>query len=210
MVHGNPCDYCIVVSPLQEMGKLPPDYCPRDTIICVMERGRHHYAWSRVPHHQRTEKQLLKRRRRLKKNARPPKHVEPVPTEECERLRRKLQLFGPDAAGQCALYCLDRAGELVTCNLYDLADILRDAVARCPDKPATEAKPRQELRPGVLGALGQRRTRPENVAGRGSRRSGRRTSRGRRRHKNAGRVRIAAAADCTDGCWKYLITCSGR
>jgi hypothetical protein len=55
------------------------------------------------------------------------KHVEPVPPEECERLRRQLQLVGPDAADQCALYCHDRAGQLVTCDLYDLASILRPA-----------------------------------------------------------------------------------
>jgi hypothetical protein len=65
-------------------------------------------------------------------------------------------------------------------------------VAHRPDKPATGAKPSQELGPGVLGVLGRRRTRTENVAGRGSRRSGRRTSGGRRRHKNAGRARNAA------------------
>ena len=79
-----------------------------------MEHGSPHYAWSHVPHHHRTEKQILKRRRRLKKDARPvgtitlvfdkprcrPKYVEPVPPEECERVRRKLQLFGPDGADQ--------------------------------------------------------------------------------------------------------------
>ena len=115
---------------------MPAGLCFLDTIICVMEHGNHHYAWSRVPHHHRTEKQLLKRHRRLKKTARPvgtitlvfdkprcrPKHVEPAPPEECERLRRQLQLLGPDAADQWALYCLDQAGQLATMNLYDLAD----------------------------------------------------------------------------------------
>ena len=38
------------------------------------------------------------------------------------RPRRQLQLSGPDGADQWALYCLDRAGQLATCNLYDLAD----------------------------------------------------------------------------------------
>ena len=101
-----------------------------------MDGTKNHYAWSHVPHHHRTEKQILKRHRRLKKDARPvgtitlvfdkprcrPKHVEPVPPEECERLRRQLQLVGPDAADQWALYCLDQAGQLATMNLYDLAD----------------------------------------------------------------------------------------
>ena len=38
------------------------------------------------------------------------------------RLRRQLQLSGLDGADQWALYRLDRAGQLATCNLYDLAD----------------------------------------------------------------------------------------
>ena len=38
------------------------------------------------------------------------------------RPRRQLQLSGPAAADEWALYCLDRAGQLATCNLYDLAD----------------------------------------------------------------------------------------
>jgi hypothetical protein len=101
-----------------------------------MDGTKNHYAWSHVPNHHRTEKQILKRRRRLKKDARPvgtitlvfdkprcrPKYVEPVPPEECERLRRKLHLLGPDGSDQWALYCLDQAGQLATMNLYDLAD----------------------------------------------------------------------------------------
>ena len=64
----------------------------------------HHYSWSHVPQHHRTEKQLLKRHRRLKKHAQSvgtitlifdkprcrPKYIEPVPPEECEQLRQKL------------------------------------------------------------------------------------------------------------------------
>ena len=51
-----------------------------------------------------------------------PKHAEPAPPDECRRLRRMLQLFGPDASDQWALYCLDGSGQAVTCNLYDLGD----------------------------------------------------------------------------------------
>jgi hypothetical protein len=123
--------------------------CFRDTIICVMEHGSHHYAWQQVPPHHRTGKQILKRHRRLKKNARPvgtitllfdkprcrPKHVEPVPPEECQRLRRQLQLSGPDNADQWALYCLDRAGQLATCKLYDLADT--EPITAFTEKEAT-------------------------------------------------------------------------
>jgi hypothetical protein len=99
-----------------------------------MDGTRNYYSWSHVPNHHRTEKQILKRHRRLKKHAQPvgtityifdkprcrPKYIEPVPPDECERLRQKLQLFGPDAADQWVLYCLDQAGQLVTCNLYDV------------------------------------------------------------------------------------------
>jgi hypothetical protein len=101
-----------------------------------MVHGSHHYAWQQVPPHHRTEKQLLKRHRRLKKHAqavgtityifdRPrcrAKYVEPVSPDECEQLHRKLDLFGPEATDQWALYRLDRAGQLVTSNLYGLAD----------------------------------------------------------------------------------------
>src|SRR6516164_8342719 len=99
-----------------------------------MVHGSHHYAWSHVPNHHRTEKQLLKGHRHLKKTAQAvgtithvfdkprcrPKYVEPVPPDECEQLRQRFQHFGPDATDQWALYCLDRAGQLVTCNLYDV------------------------------------------------------------------------------------------
>jgi hypothetical protein len=108
----------------------------RTTIIGMMNHGSHYYSWSHVPNLHRTEKQILKRRRRLKKTAQAvgtithvfdkprcrPKHVEPVPPDECERLRRKFQHVGPDASDQWALYRLDQAGQLVTSNLYDLAD----------------------------------------------------------------------------------------
>ena len=67
-----------------------------------MDGTKNHYSWSHVPNHHRTEKQILKRHRRLKKGALPvgtitlvfdkprcrPKYIEPVPSEECERLRR--------------------------------------------------------------------------------------------------------------------------
>jgi hypothetical protein len=100
-----------------------------------MVHGSHHYSWSYVPSRHRTEKQILKRRR-LKKTAQAvgtityvfdkprcrPKHVEPVPPDECERLRRKFQHFGPDATDRWALNNLDRAGQLVTCNLFGLAE----------------------------------------------------------------------------------------
>jgi hypothetical protein len=111
--------------------------------------GSHHYAWSHVPQHQRTEKQILKRHRRLKRNAQPvgtithifdkarcrPKHIEPVPPDECQQLRRKLQLLGPDASDQWALYRLDRAGQLVTCNLYNLDDT--EPITAFTEKEAT-------------------------------------------------------------------------
>jgi hypothetical protein len=101
-----------------------------------MDGKKHHYSWSHVSHHHRTEKQILKRHRRLKKTARAvgtitlifdkprcrPKYADPVPPDECQQLRQKFQQFGPDASDDWALYCLDRAGQLVTCNLYDLAD----------------------------------------------------------------------------------------
>lgn len=102
-----------------------------------MEHGSpHYYSWSHVPNHYRTEKQILKRHRRLKQHARPvgtitlifdkarsrPKYVEPVPPDECERLRQKLENVGPDASDQWAIYRLDQAGQLVTCNLYSLDD----------------------------------------------------------------------------------------
>jgi hypothetical protein len=111
--------------------------------------GNNHYAWSHVPNHHRTEKQILKRRRRPKKTAQAvgtithifdkprcrPRHAEPVPPDECGRLRRKLQLFGPDTTDQWALYCLDGAGQLVTCNLYDLGDT--EPITAFTEKEAT-------------------------------------------------------------------------
>ena len=98
--------------------------------------GSEHYSWSHVPNHHRTEKQLLKRHRRLKKHAQPvgtityifdkprcrPKYIESVPPDECEQLRQKFENCCPDASDQWALYCLDRAGQLVTNSHYDLGD----------------------------------------------------------------------------------------
>jgi hypothetical protein len=114
-----------------------------------MVHGSHHYAWSHVPNHHRTEKQLLKGHRHLKKTAQAvgtityifdkprcrPKYVEPVPPDECEQLRRKLQHFGPDASDQWALYRLDQAGQLVTCNLYNLDDT--EPITAFTEKEAT-------------------------------------------------------------------------
>jgi hypothetical protein len=111
--------------------------------------GSHHYSWSHVPNHHRTEKQLLKRHRRLKKNAQPvgtithifdkprcrPKYVEPVPPDECEQLRQKFERCSPDGADQWALYRLDQAGQLVTCNLYNLDDT--EPITAFTEKEAT-------------------------------------------------------------------------
>ena len=111
--------------------------------------GSHHYAWSHVPNHYRTGKQTLKAHRRLKKHAQPvgtityifdkprcrPKYIEPVPPDECERLRQRFQHFGPDISDQWALYCLDQAGQLVTSNLYDLCDT--EPITTFTEKEAT-------------------------------------------------------------------------
>jgi hypothetical protein len=51
-----------------------------------------------------------------------PKYAEPVSSDECEQLRRKLAKVGPDPSDQWDLYRLDQAGQLVTCNLYCLDD----------------------------------------------------------------------------------------
>src|SRR6516165_3023878 len=115
-----------------------------------MVHGSHHYSWSHVPNNHRTEKQLLKGHRHLKKTAQAvgtithifdkarcrPKYIEPVPPDECEQLRRKLQRFGPDFSDQWALYRLDQAGQLVTCNLYDLDDT--EPITAFTDKEATK------------------------------------------------------------------------
>jgi hypothetical protein len=115
-----------------------------------MEHGSpHYYSWSHVPNHHRTEKQILKRHRRLKQHIQPvgtitlifdkarcrPKYVEPVPPDECERLRQRFENVGPDAFDQWALYRLDRAGQLATCNLYDLADT--EPITAFTEKEAT-------------------------------------------------------------------------
>ena len=95
-----------------------------------------YFSWSRVPSDHRTRKQWLKRLRRLKKDAAAvgtitlifdqprerPKWVEPVSAADCERLRSKLKAAPPDAADQFDLRRLDRAGQLVTMNLYDRQD----------------------------------------------------------------------------------------
>src|SRR6516162_3731933 len=78
--------------------------CPNTIILCMVHERPHHYSWSDVPQHHRTERQILKRHRRLKKHAQSvgtitlifdkprcrPKYVEPVPPEECEQLRQNL------------------------------------------------------------------------------------------------------------------------
>jgi hypothetical protein len=101
-----------------------------------MVQGCHHHAWSQVPQHHRTKKQILKRHRRLQKHAQPvgtitsifdkprhrPKYIEPVPADLCQKLRQQFQNAGPGTAHQGALYWLASAGHLVTTNLYDLGD----------------------------------------------------------------------------------------
>jgi hypothetical protein len=95
-----------------------------------------HYTWETVPPGHRTRKQWLKQRRRLTKGARPvgtitlvfdrprsrPKHVEPVPPEECEEIRQRLRRHGPGPGDAHDLWRLDRAGQLAVCNLYDRDD----------------------------------------------------------------------------------------
>src|SRR5215469_12014157 len=116
-----------------------------------MVHGRpHHYAWSHVPNRHRTQKQILKRHRRLKKHAQPvgtitlifdkarcrPKSIEPVPPEECEQLRQKFQHFGPDVSDHWDLHRLDQAGQIVTCNLYNLDDT--EQITAFTEKEATK------------------------------------------------------------------------
>jgi hypothetical protein len=116
----------------------------------MMENDNHHYNWSRVPQHHRTAKQLLKRHRRLQKNAQPvgtityvfdkprcrPKHAEAVPPDECERLRQRFKQSTPDASDQWDLYRLDQAGQLVLNNLYDLHDT--EPITAFTEKEATK------------------------------------------------------------------------
>jgi hypothetical protein len=111
---------------------------------------KHYYSWSHVPNHQRTEKQILKRHRRLKKIARPvgtityifdkprcrPKYVESVPPDECEQIRQKFQNVSPDISDQWVLYRLDQAGQLITCNLYSLDDT--EPITAFTEKEATK------------------------------------------------------------------------
>jgi hypothetical protein len=114
-----------------------------------MEGTASYYNWTQVPNHFRTEKQILKRHRRLKRHAqavgtithifdRPrcrPKYIEAVPSDECEQLRQRFQHSGPDTSDQWALYRLDQAGQLVTSNLYDLADT--EPITAFTEKEAT-------------------------------------------------------------------------
>jgi len=115
-----------------------------------MDATQTYYSWSKIQNHFRTNKQILKRHRRLKKTAQPigtvtyifdkprckPKYIEPVPPEECEWLRQKFQNFGPDASDQWDIYRLDQAGQLVTNNLYDLADT--EPITAFTEKEATK------------------------------------------------------------------------
>jgi hypothetical protein len=101
-----------------------------------MDSIHHYYHWNQVPQNFRTKKQFLKRHRRLRRNASPlgkitlifdkprskPKDDEAMPPEECQRLRKKLGVFGPDPSDHADLYRLERAGQLVTINLYDVQD----------------------------------------------------------------------------------------
>jgi hypothetical protein len=110
--------------------------------------GYHHYAWETVPAGHRTRKQWLKRRRRLKKGAgavgtitlvfdRPrsrPRHVEPVPPEECEQVRERLRRHGPGDSHD--LWRLDRAGQLAVCHLYGRGDT--EAITRFREAEAQE------------------------------------------------------------------------
>ena len=94
------------------------------------------FTWKRVPRDHRTRKQWLKRHRRLKKDAAPvgtitlifdqprerPKWVDPVPAEDCQRLRNKVKLSDPDFGDHVDLRRLDRAGQLAVSNLYDIQD----------------------------------------------------------------------------------------
>src|SRR5262249_50300804 len=98
------CDHCIIVLSLQQSWKSLSNSSFCNTIIWCMVHGSHHYAWSHVPNHHRTEKQILKRHRRLTKTAQAvgtithifdkarcrPKYIEAVPPEECEELRHRF------------------------------------------------------------------------------------------------------------------------
>lgn len=97
-----------------------------------------YYNWEfhRVPSNVKTKKQWLKLHRRVRKNVEPvgtltcifdkprarPKGVDPVSPEECDRIRTKLSLFGPDPCDLPDLDRLDRTGQLVIPNLYDGRD----------------------------------------------------------------------------------------
>jgi hypothetical protein len=52
-----------------------------------------------------------------------------------KQFREKCQHFGPDPSEQWALYCLALAGQLVTCNLYNLADT--EPITAFTEKEAT-------------------------------------------------------------------------
>jgi hypothetical protein len=115
-----------------------------------MDGKQNHYSWLHVPNHHRAQKQILKRHRRLKKHAQSrgaitlifdkprcrPKYIEPVPPEECEQIRQKFQHFGPDFSDNWDLHRLDRAGQIVTCNLYDIHE--SEAITAFTEKEATK------------------------------------------------------------------------
>src|SRR6478672_2419920 len=95
-----------------------------------------YYSWNRVPPIQKTKKQWLKLHRRLVKNAQAvgritlvfdkprsrPKGVDPVPREECEQIRQRLERLGTDGCDLGDLDRLDRAGQLAIVNLYPGTD----------------------------------------------------------------------------------------
>src|SRR5207248_3207987 len=97
---------------------------------------QNYFHWSSVPLNHKTKKQWLKLHRRLRKNADPvgtihlvfdkprscPKGIEPVPSEECACIRKKLAAFGIDPSDEWDLYRLDRASQFAVPYLYDIKD----------------------------------------------------------------------------------------
>src|SRR5262245_50148454 len=95
-----------------------------------------YFTWKLVPRDHRTRKQWLKRHRRLQRGAAAvgtitvifdqprerPKWLDPIPVEECQRLRNKLKLSDPDPGDYFDLHRLDRAGQLAVSTLYDIED----------------------------------------------------------------------------------------
>lgn len=86
----------------------------------------------RPPSHLLTEKQLLKRLLRphgprvakvlyiFDEPRNRPWGVNAVSAEECDTFRKKLELFGIDPCDQPMLHQLNRAGQSVLCNLFDI------------------------------------------------------------------------------------------